>query len=144
MLRKAVRSGTIAAIVLVIAGAVFGVLGAVSNEQPPATGGLLGAGVGLATAVVACAHLAIRTFFGRVPESRTAELATHSVERDAFRRAGERALPDVFSIVLGAALLAAFLPEGPALRWIPLASAIGAVTVFTVRAVVEWKQLVAA
>ena len=141
-MRKAVRSGAIAAIALVVAGAVFGALGATSNEQPTGTGGLIGAGIGLAIALVAFLHLAIRTLFGRVPESRTAELATDSVERDVFRRAGEQALPDVFSIVLGAALLAGFLPDGPMLRWVPIIAAVGSIVVFTVRALIEWKRLV--
>ena len=141
-MRKAIRSGVIAAIALVVAGAIFGALGAASSEQPAATGGLVGAGLGLATGVVAFLHLAIRTLFGRVPESRTPELAADSVERDIFRRAGEKALPDVFSILLGAALLAALLPDGPMMRWVPILAAVGSIADFAARALIEWKRLV--
>lgn len=54
----------------------------------------------------------------------------------------ERAFPELFSIILAAALLAAFAPEGPLLRWIPIVAALGALVDFAVRAVHEWKRLV--
>lgn len=141
-MRKTLRSVTIATIILVVTGFSFGALGTVSDAQSPMSGGLIGAGLGLTIALVASVHLVIRTLFGRVPESQTDELAADSVERAAFRRAGEKAFPDVLSLVLVAALLAAFLPDGPLLRWIPSIIAICAVTDFFIRASKEWKRMV--
>ncbi|XBH22421.1 hypothetical protein V5R04_04145 [Jonesiaceae bacterium BS-20] len=142
MLQKTIRPRIITLIVLIFMGSGLGVLAAISSDQSQLNAGLIGAGVGCATALVAYMHLIFRTLFGRVPESQTKELAADSVERDVFRRAGERALPDIFSIVLGAALLAAFLPDGLLLRWTPVAVALGVVFVFAARAFTEWKQLV--
>jgi hypothetical protein len=142
MLLKAVRTGAIAGLVLVLAGAIVGALGTHASEDDVLRGGLLGAGAGLAIALVAFAHLAIRTVFGRVPEAQVEELAEHSVERETFRRAGERAFPDVISIVLAAGLLSAFLTDGALLRWLPVVTAILALADFALRALFQWKELV--
>jgi hypothetical protein len=139
MLSRTVRTGAIAGGALFLAGLVLGALG---SEDDTLRGSLVGAGAGLAVALVAFAHLAVRTVFGRTPEARVDELAEHSVERAIFRRAGERAFPDILGLVLAAALLTAFLTDGLLLRWVPSITAILALTDFTLRALFEWKELV--
>jgi hypothetical protein len=127
MLIKAVRTGAIAGILLVLAGAIVGALGSQVNEDQVLRGGMLGAAAGLGTALVLFAHLAVRTIFGRVPEAQVDELAEHSVEREIF---------------LAAALLSAFLTDDSLLRWVPSVTAILALADFTLRALFEWKELV--
>lgn len=142
MLIKAARTGAIAGILLVLAGAIVGALGSQVNEDQVLRGGMVGAAAGLGTALVLFVHLAVRTIFGRVPEAQVDELAEHSVEREIFRRAGERAFPDVLSLVLAAALLSAFLTDDSLLRWVPSVTAILALADFALRALFEWKELV--
>lgn len=141
---KTVRSGVITSIILVVTGVTIGAFTAASSQQSLWAGGLTGAGTGLAVALVVFIHLVVRALFGRVPESRTEGLAPHSVERDVFRRAGERALPDIFSLMLAGALIAAFLPGEPILRWIPALVTVCALITFAIRALSEWQQLVRA